>query len=44
MEAGLFCIFIEPRILNEASVLSYIQAILGMNFFFKEKKMFKYVI
>jgi len=28
VEAGLICIFIEPRILNEARVSSYIQDIL----------------
>jgi len=39
VEAGLICIFIEPRILNEARVSSYIQDIYGMKtFFVKEKK------
>ena len=44
MEAGLICIFIEPRILNEARVSGYIQDIFkAWRIFFKEKT-FKYVI
>jgi len=39
VEVGLICIFIEPHILNEARVSSYIQDILRHEeFFFKEKK------
>jgi len=39
VEAGLFCIFIKPHILNEAMVSSYIQDILKHG-----KKTFKSVI
>jgi len=39
LEAGLICIVIEPYILNEARVSSYIQVILRHEeIFFKEKK------
>ncbi len=42
---GLICIFIDPRIVNEARVLSYIQAILRHEkIIFTRKKTFKYVI
>jgi len=41
VEAGLICIFIEPRILNEARVSSYIQDILSREEFFFKEKMFK---
>ncbi len=45
MEAGLIFIFIDQRILNEARVQSYIQAILGHEkIIFTRKKIFKYVI
>jgi len=37
-EAGLICIFIEPRILNEARVSSYIQDILRHEEYFFEEK------
>ncbi len=38
MEAGLICIFIDLRIVNEARVLSYIQAILRREIYFHKKK------
>jgi len=39
VEAGLICIFIQPRILNEARVSSYIRAILRDDLFvFSRKK------
>jgi len=41
VEAELICIFIEPRILNEARVSSYIQDILRHE---EKGKHFKYVI
>jgi len=34
VEVGLICIFKEPRILNEARVSSYIQAISRHEYFF----------
>jgi len=38
VEAGLICIFIEPQILNEVRLSSYIQDILRHEeYFFKEK-------
>jgi len=45
VEAGLICIFIDPNILNEARVSSYILAILRhKGIFFQGKKTFKCVI
>jgi len=44
VEAGLICIFIEPRIANEARVSSYIQAILRHEDIFLKEKTFQYVL
>jgi len=44
VEAGLICIFIELRILNEARVSSYIQAILSHEETSIKEKRFKCVI
>jgi len=44
VEAGLICILIKPRILNEARVSSYIQAILKREDFLFKDKTFKYDI
>jgi len=44
VEAGLICIFIEPHILNESMVSSYIHNILRHFLPFLKEKTVKYVI